>query len=61
MDHLHLWGLSEIFHCMSIVDNLPSFSMGLTQDFGVDVGSMVKSKQVQHEQTIEEFEIKEKI
>ena len=46
---------------VNFVDNLPSFSIGLTQDFGVDVGSMVKSKQVQHEQTIEEFEIKEKI
>ena len=42
------------------VDNLPSFSMGLTQDFGVDVGSMVKSKQVQHEQTMEELRSKKK-
>ena len=34
--------------------------MGLTQDFGVDVGSMVKSKQVQHEQTMEELRSKKK-
>ncbi|TMW97449.1 hypothetical protein EJD97_005509, partial [Solanum chilense] len=44
----------------NFVDNLPSFSMGLTQDFGVDVGSMVKSKQVQHEQTMEELRSKKK-
>ena len=40
---------------VNVVDILPSFSIGLTQDFGVDVGSMVKSKQVQHEQTMEEL------
>ena len=40
---------------VNFVDNLQSFSIGLTQDFGVDVGSMVKSKQVQHEQTMEEL------
>ncbi|TMX03357.1 hypothetical protein EJD97_016799, partial [Solanum chilense] len=40
---------------VNFVDNLPSFSMGLIQDFGIDVGSMVKSKQVQHEQTMEEL------
>ena len=34
--------------------------MGLTQDFGVDVGSMRKSKQVQHEQTMEELRSKKK-
>ena len=45
---------------VNFVDNLPSFSMGLTQDFGVDVGSMVKSKQVQHEQTMEELRSKKK-
>ncbi|XP_015086894.1 uncharacterized protein LOC107029989 [Solanum pennellii] len=45
---------------VNFVDNLPSFSMGLTQDFGVDVGSMVKSKQVQHEQTMEELRAKKK-
>ena len=45
---------------VNFVDNLSSFSMGLTQDFGVDVGSMVKSKQVQHEQTMEELRSKKK-
>ena len=45
---------------VNFVDNLPSFSMGLTQDFGIDVGSMVKSKQVQHEQTMEELRSKKK-
>ena len=45
---------------VNFVDNLPSFSMGLTQDFGVDVGSMVKFKQVQHEQTMEELRSKKK-
>ena len=40
---------------VNFVDNLSSFSMGLTQDFGTDVEFMVKSKQVQHEQTIEEL------
>ncbi|TMW98736.1 hypothetical protein EJD97_003550 [Solanum chilense] len=40
---------------VNFVDNLPSFSMGLTQYFGVDVGSMIKSKQVQHEKTMEEL------
>ena len=34
--------------------------MGLTQDFGVYVGSMVKSKQVQHEQTMKELRSKKK-
>ena len=43
---------------VNVVDILPSFSMGLTQDFGVDVGSMVKSKQVQHEQTMKELRSK---
>ena len=45
---------------VNFVDNLPSFSLDLTQDFGVDVGSMVKSKQVQHEQTMEELRSKKK-
>ncbi|TMW89682.1 hypothetical protein EJD97_016817 [Solanum chilense] len=45
---------------VNFVDNLPSFSMGLTQDFGVDVGSMVKFKQVQHEQTMKELRSKKK-
>ena len=45
---------------VNFVDNLPSFLMVLTQDFGVDVGSMVKSKQVQHEQTMEELRSKKK-
>ena len=34
--------------------------MVLTQDFGVDVESIVKSKQVQHEQTMEELRSKRK-
>ena len=45
---------------VNFVDNLLSFSMGLTQGFGIDVGSMVKSKQVQHEQTMEELRSKKK-
>ena len=45
---------------VNFVDNLPSFSMGLTQDFGVDVGYMVKSKQVQHDQTMKELRSKKK-
>jgi len=45
---------------VNIVDNPPSFSMGLTQDFGVNVGSMAKSKQVQDEQSIEELRFKKK-
>ena len=43
---------------VNFVDNLPSFSMGLTQDFGVNIGSMVKFKQVQHEQTMKELRSK---
>ena len=43
---------------VNFVDNTPSFSMGLTQDCRVDVGSMVKSKQVQHEQTMKELRSK---
>ena len=46
---------------VNFVDNLLSFSMGLTQGFGIDVGSMVKSKQVQHEQTMEELRSMKKI
>ena len=42
------------------VNVLPSFSMGLTQDFGVDVGSLGKSKQVIQEQTMEELRSKKK-
>ncbi|TMW80434.1 hypothetical protein EJD97_020195 [Solanum chilense] len=45
---------------INFVDNLPSFSMGLTQIFGVDVGSVVKSNQVQHEQTMEELRSKKR-
>ncbi|KAH0665597.1 hypothetical protein KY285_026803 [Solanum tuberosum] len=30
---------------IQVVDNPPSFSIGLTQDFGVNVGSMTKSIQ----------------
>ena len=43
---------------VNFVYNLPSFSMGLTQDFGVNIGSMVKFKQVQHEQTMKELRSK---
>ena len=45
---------------VNFVDILPSFSMGLTQDFGVDVGSLGKSKQVIQEQTMEELRSKKK-
>ena len=45
---------------VNVVDILPSFSMGLTQDFGVDVGSLGKSKQVIQEQTMEELRSKKK-
>ena len=45
---------------VNFVDNLPSFLMGLVQDFRFYVGSMVKSKQVQHEQTMEELRSKKK-
>ncbi|TMW91249.1 hypothetical protein EJD97_014574 [Solanum chilense] len=45
---------------VNFVDNVSSFSMGLTQDFGVNVGSILKSKQVQHEQTMEELRSKKK-
>ena len=45
---------------VNFVDNLPSFSMGLTQDFWVNVGSIVKLKQVQHEQTMEDLRSKNK-
>ncbi|KAH0679382.1 hypothetical protein KY284_020467 [Solanum tuberosum] len=45
---------------VNVVDNPPSFSMGLTQDFGVNVGSMAKFKQVQDEQSIEELRFKKK-
>ncbi|TMW88537.1 hypothetical protein EJD97_018424, partial [Solanum chilense] len=45
---------------VNFVDNLSSFSMGLAQNFGVDVGSIVKFKQVQHEQTMEELRSKKK-
>ena len=40
---------------VNFVDNFSSFSMGLAQDFGIDVRSMVKSKQVQHEQIMKEL------
>ena len=45
---------------VNFVHNLPLFSMGLTQDFGLDVGPMVKSKQVQYEQKMEELRSKKK-
>ena len=45
---------------VNVVDILPSFSMGLTQDFGVNVGSLGKSNQVIQEQTMEELRSKEK-
>ena len=43
---------------VNVVDILPSFSMGLTQDFGVDVGSLGKSNKVIQEQTMEELSAK---
>ena len=55
-----MWITRDIPLQVNFVENLSSFSMGLTQDFGVDVGSMVKSKQVQHEQTMEELRSKKK-
>ena len=45
---------------VNVVDILPSFSMGLTQDFRFDVGSLGKLNQVIQEQTIEELRSKEK-
>ena len=45
---------------VNVVDILPSFSMGLTQDFGVDVGFLGKSKQVIQEQTMDELRSKKK-
>ena len=45
---------------VNVVDILPSFSMGLTQDFGFDVGSLGKSNQVIQEQTMEKLRSKEK-
>ncbi|KAG5595946.1 hypothetical protein H5410_037178 [Solanum commersonii] len=44
----------------NVVENLSLFSMGLTQDFGVNVGFMTKSKQVQDEQSFEELRSKKK-
>ena len=38
---------------VNIVDNPPSFSIELFQDFGVNVGYMIKHKQVQVEQYLE--------
>ena len=45
---------------VNVVDILPSFSIGLNQDFGFDVGSLGKSNQVIQEQTMEELRSKEK-
>ncbi|KAH0669530.1 hypothetical protein KY285_023693 [Solanum tuberosum] len=45
---------------VNVVDNPPSFSVGLTQDFGVNLGSMAKHKQVQVEQSIEELRSKKR-
>ena len=45
---------------VNVVDILPSFSIGLTQDFGFDVGSLGKSNQVIQEQTMEELRSKKK-
>ena len=36
-----MWITRDIPLQVNFVENLSSFSMGLTQDFGVDVGSMV--------------------
>ena len=38
---------------VNIVDYPPSFSIGLFQDFGVNVGYMTKPKKVQVEQYLE--------
>ena len=45
---------------VNVVDILPSFSMGLTQEFGVNVGYLGKSKQLIQEQTMEELRSKKK-
>ena len=45
---------------VNVVDILPSFSMGLTQEFGVNVGSLGKSKQLIQEKTMEELRSKKK-
>ena len=45
---------------VNVVDILPSFSMGLTQEFGVNVGSLGKSNQLIQEQTMEELRSKKK-
>ncbi|KAG5632624.1 hypothetical protein H5410_004341 [Solanum commersonii] len=45
---------------VKVVDNPPSFSIGLTQDFGINAGSMAKSKQVQVDKSIEELRSKKK-
>ena len=45
---------------VNVVDILPSFSMGLTQEFGVNVGSLGKSKQLIQEQTMEKLRSKKK-
>ncbi|KAG5586774.1 hypothetical protein H5410_047208 [Solanum commersonii] len=46
---------------VKVVDNLSSFSIRLTQDFGVNAGSMEKAKQVQVEKSIEELRYKKKM
>ncbi|KAH0689964.1 hypothetical protein KY289_017322 [Solanum tuberosum] len=45
---------------VKVVDNPPSFSIGLTQDFGFNAGSVAKAKQVQVEKFIEELRSKKK-
>ncbi|KAG5572476.1 hypothetical protein H5410_062242 [Solanum commersonii] len=58
---LHRRGLREVRHLhVKVVDNPVSFSIGLTQDFGVNAGFMAKSEQVQDEKCIEELRSKRK-
>uniref|UniRef100_M1DSH0 Uncharacterized protein n=1 Tax=Solanum tuberosum TaxID=4113 RepID=M1DSH0_SOLTU len=45
---------------VKVFNNQPSFSLGLTQDFGVNAGSMEKSKQILQEKSIEELRSKKK-
>ncbi|KAG5568695.1 hypothetical protein H5410_064294 [Solanum commersonii] len=46
---------------VQVVDNRPSFSLSLTQDFGVNAGSIARSKQIQEEKSIEELKSKKKM
>ncbi|KAH0727233.1 hypothetical protein KY284_003098 [Solanum tuberosum] len=46
---------------VQVVDNRPSFSLSLTQDFGVNAGSIARSKQILEEKSIEELRSKKKM